>query len=255
MSRSLGWRMPEAPRSPTDAGRLFKKLHDDASRGGGVRQIGTLERLEAACTALISGEAYRLGQTMGTDQPSWMPPLRKLNSGMIEGYVRLRQRSEGVGSAWTGPTAVTIRKNPEFQRYVKLREAELAVGRVKTRSDRAALVERALNSIRDENSRSFLRLRLEEWRMAAEELAILKQAIQNLPAISSTALFSDDQRQEGIVDRSLLRSLCARLDDERFLDFFDLENRNGRIIQQAGAGMDLIYPEELAALRQISGIG
>jgi hypothetical protein len=56
-------------------------------------------------------------------------------------------------------------------------------------------------------------------------------------------------------DTKTIRKVVARLRDNDELEEFDLIYRSGRVKMGVGAGLDLIFPEEMKLLERLAGLG
>lgn len=256
--------------------QLLEKLREAAN--GQLRpgeRNGTLDRLVEACDAIASGQAHVVvkeglphAEFNFKRKPTLIKPPR------IEEYVLARRAldlgKKRIPSTWTGPMAVTIRKDPALLEYVRTREQEQvagAGGRVAPSADRV------IDRIEDLALRSELRLLLARGRHAEQDLLRLKSAMRRLrptfdverlvlgaennasgvPATSSHTL----PAPAGATDAKLRLAAIAimRLSDQRFLAQFGLElsAEFGNVIERRTRA-ELISAEELAAFQTLTGV-
>lgn len=227
------------------------------------RRAGTLSRLREACDAILSGEAEKLARNpVAKEDPAYFRQRRpKLSTPMIERYVKMRQRLEGAGSDWTGPVAVTIRKDPDLDDYYNQRLAELAPFRERRFSahPRADHIEAAMREL-PLTDRSIIREALDEGRQAKRELDMLRHALRNIPGLDLDAVLSGDKPQptyqllEALpaAERLTLKSLLSRITDPNALRETGLVFRDGRLSVDY-SGEDIVMPEEISLLRRLAG--
>lgn len=259
--------MTEVDASETvTADSLMDRLQSEAKRASDLRRAGTLTRLVDACDEILSGQAYKRAKLARQDPTVFNPNFVKLNSRVIEMYVRFRARLDKGETEWTGPVATTIRGDKDLMTYLKLRDAESKrpgrPTRPTTQSRRADEIIDRIDSIHDQ---ALLREILAKAREAKRQLDIMVAALRKHPEINvdglregrySSVKIDGPQAQSSVSagDTKLFQKLVARLQNNDELEEFDLVYRSGRVKMSMGSGLDLIYPEEMRLLERLAGI-
>lgn len=249
------------------AGSLMERLQSEARRADDPRRIGTLARLVEACDELLSGGAYSLAKSARHDPERFNPNFVKLNSKLIENYVRLRQRLEGGSSEWTGPVQTTIRKDKDLMTYLRLRaEEQNTPGRKKNPSPRRRKVDQVVDEIEGIHDQALLRETIAQGREWKTKLDVMLAALRKMPEIDIEALWAGKPQRPrvtgpaspsaiGADEAQLLRKLVKRLQDNAGLEDFQLVFRLGRLKMDGGTGLDLVYPTEMKLLERLAGFG
>jgi hypothetical protein len=242
--------------------RQMQRLRADAALLGDPRRMGTLERLEQACSDLLSGAAMRLAEAHGRDGGRFRMSVRRLNPQAIEDYVRLRQQIEGR-SYWSGPVSVTIRSDPDLKAYVKERAREAFGDRrpPKPNSSRRRIDE-IVDRIPSLDDQSRLRVALEDGRQCKRELDLLREAVRKLPAVDPDILLKPGGAESDVTihaplsgaERELVKTLLGRIRNNSYLFEMGLVFRNGRLKMDGPPGKDLVLPEELRLLCSLAGL-
>lgn len=249
-----------------DARRIREKLNRNAEGDStGLRKL-TLERFFRACDDIMSGEAYRMALSLhGSVDPK---PFRgrKLNATSVGRYVRMRSdmcRSEGkLKNEWTGPVRETIAGDADLRAYIDARNvAREQIASTKTPED----IQTVLDRVVDPGDRRTLRAKV-------NELWELKDQVKRLKSRNDMLVYQFKQLAgvdfQDFVDgktgpapfavhsanghEANVRNLLKRLTDNLFLTTFGLVYRNNRIKMEYGDEADLIYPEEIEALRAMA---
>lgn len=257
--------MTHADESETaTAESLMARLQAEAKRAFDERRVGTLSRLVEACDEILLGNAYKRAKSEKQDPEIFNPNFVKLNSRVIEMYVRFRAR---LGAKeWTGPVATTIRGDKDLMTYVKLRDSESnRPGRPKRHTPQSRRADEIIDRIESIHDQALLRDVLAKAREAKRQLDIMVAALRKHPEVNVDALregqytprkIDGPQAQSaiGAEDTELIRRLMTRLRDNSVLEEFDLIYRSGRVKMDMGAGLDLIYPEEMRLLERLAGL-
>lgn len=242
---------------------LMGRLQAEAKRASDERRVGTLSRLVEACDEILSGGAYKRAKSVKQDPEIFNPNFVKLNSRVIESYVRFRARLDKGGTEWTGPVATTIRGDKDLMTYLKLRDAESnRPGRPKRHTPQSKRADEIIDRIDSIHDQALLRDVLAKAREAKRQLDIMVAALRKHPEIDVDALREGQytprkidgphaQSAIGAEDTKLIRKLMTRLRDNSALEEFDLIYRGGRVKMDMGAGLDLIYPEEMRLLERL----
>ncbi|MGB3390930.1 MAG: hypothetical protein WBA88_23445 [Pseudaminobacter sp.] len=248
------------------ADTLMDRLQADAKRASDLRRVGTLIRLVEACDEILSGGASKLAKSARQDPEIFNPNFVKLNSRVIEQYVRFRSRLDGSGSEWSGPVATTIRGDRDLMTYLKLRDAESKrPGRPKRPTPLSRRADDIIDRIDSIHDQALLREVLAKGREAKRQLDIMVAALRKHPEIDVEALregrymprkVDGPQAQSAVSadDTKLIRKLATRLRNNDELEEFDLVHRSGRVKMSQGAGLDLIYPEEMRLIERLAGL-
>lgn len=148
--------------------------------------LGTLARLVRACDAIESGEASALAAEFKFETHRLRPGRTPLNPQTVDSYVRLREladRRAGKKSDWSGPRRETIVRS-RLRQYMTVRQDAQQAKPRPSRGSRARRVEEIIGSIPSPEARQDLRFTLEEGRVAAKKLTLLRKAIEtNFPAV------------------------------------------------------------------------
>jgi hypothetical protein len=243
---------------------LMARLQAEAKRAFDERRVGTLSRLVEACDEILLGNAYKRAKSAKQDPEIFNPNFVKLNSRVIEMYVRFRAR---LGAKeWTGPVATTIRGDKDLMTYVKLRDAESnRPGRPKRHTPQSRRADEIIDRIESIHDQALLRDVLAKAREAKRQLDIMVAALRKHPEVDVDALregqytprkIDAPQAQSAISadDTKLIRRLVSRLRNNDLLEDFGLVFRSGRVKMEMGASLDLIYPEELKLLERLAGL-
>ena len=248
------------------ADSLMGRLQAEAKRASDVRRLGTLARLVEACDEILSGDAYKRAKSAGQDPEVFNPNFVKLNSRVIETYVRFRARLDKGKTEWIGPVATTIRGEKDLMTYLKLRDAESKrPGKPKRPTPQSRRADEIVDRIDNIHDQALLREILAKAREAKRQLNIMVDALRKHPEIDVDALREGRhsprkiegpraQSAIGTDDTKLIQKLVARLRDNDELEEFDLVYRSGRVKMDIGAGLDLIYPEEMRLLERLAGL-
>lgn len=249
------------------ADNLIGRLQADAKRASDLRRVGTLTRLVEACDEILSGGAYKRAKSARQDPEIFNPNFVKLNSRVIEQYVRFRSRLDGSGSEWTGPVATTIRGDRDLMTYLKLRDAESKrPGKPKRPTPLSRRADEIIDRIDSIHDQALLREVLAKAREAKRQLDVMVAALRKHPEIDVDALregrytprkLYGPQAQSTVTedDTKLIRKLVTRLRDNAELEEFDLVYRSGRVKMSQGSGLDLVYPEEMRLIERLAGLG
>lgn len=245
--------------------KMMERFMQEALGMESSKRAGTLSRLREACDAILSGEAEKLARNpVAKEDPAFFRQRRpKLSTPMIERYVKMRQRLEGAGSDWTGPVAVTIRKDSDLDNYYKQRLAEVAPLRTRRLSarPRAQHIEAAIGGL-PLTDQSIIREALDEGRQSKRELDMLRHALRNIPGLDLDAVLSGGRPQptyqllEALpaAERRILKMLVTRITDPDALRETGLVFRDGRLSVDY-SGEDIVMPEEFSLLRKLAGAG
>jgi hypothetical protein len=249
------------------ADSLMSRLQTEAERASDIRRAGTLTRLAEACDEITSGIAYKRAKSAKQDPEFFNPNFVKLNSRIIEAYVRFRARLDKGETEWTGPVASTIRGDKDLMTYVNLRDAERTYPvKSKRSTPQYRRVDEIIDRIGNIQEQAFLREVLAKAREAKRQLNIMVETLRKHPEIDVDALREghhslrkiDGPRAQSALstdDTRTIRKLVARLRDNNELEEFDLIYRSGRVKMGMGAGLDLILPEEMKLLERLAGLG
>jgi len=248
------------------ADSLMSRLQAEAKRASDLRRVGTLARLVEACDEILAGDAYKRAKSARQDPEFFNPNFVKLNSRVIEAYVRFRARLEKGETEWTGPVASTIRGEKDLMTYLKLRDAESKrPGKPKRPTPQSRRADEIIDRIDNIHDQALLREILAKAREAKRQLDIMVDALRKHPEINVDALREGQytprkvdgpqaQSAIGADDTKLIRKIVTRLQDSDQLEEFDLIYRSGRVKMSLGAGLDLIYPEEMRLLERLAGL-
>lgn len=249
------------------ADSLMSRLQTEAERASDIRRAGTLTRLAEACDEITSGIAYKRAKSAKQDPEFFNPNFVKLNSRIIEAYVRFRARLDKGETEWTGPVASTIRGDKDLMTYVKLRDAERTHRHKSKRpTPQSRRVDEIIDRIDNIHDQAILREVLAKAREAKRQLSIMVDALRKHPEIDVDALREgrhsprkiDGPQPQSVIsadDTKTIRKVVARLHDNDELEEFDLIYRSGRVKMGGGAGLDLIFPEEMKLLERLAGLG
>lgn len=249
------------------ADSLMSRLQAEAERASDIRRAGTLTRLAEACDEITSGIAYKRAKSAKQDPEFFNPNFVKLNSRIIEAYVRFRARLDKGETEWTGPVASTIRGDKDLMTYVNLRDAERTYPvKSKRPTPQSRRVDEIIDRIGNIQEQAFLREVLAKAREAKRQLNIMVETLRKHPEIDVDALregrhsprMIDGPQPQSVIsadDTKAIRKLVARLRDNNELEEFDLIYRSGRVKMGMGAGLDLILPEEMKLLERLAGLG
>lgn len=247
------------------ADSLMGRLQAEAKRVSDIRRIGTLARLVEACDEILSGEAYKRAKSARQDPEAFNPNFVKLNSRLIEMYVRFRARLEKGEKEWTGPVATTIRREKDLMTYLKLRDAEAnRPGKPKRPTSRSRRADEIIDRIDNIHDQALLREVLAKAREAKRQLDIMVDALRKHPEIDVDALREgrytrrkvDGPEAQSVMsadDTKVIRELVARLHDKDELDDFDLVYRIDRV-KSEDSGLELIKPKEMKLLERLAGL-
>jgi hypothetical protein len=245
---------------------LMDRLQAEAKRASDERRVGTLSRLVEACDEILSGGAYKRAKSAKQDPEIFNPNFVKLNSRVIEMYVRFRARLDKGAKEWTGPVATTIRGDKDLMTYVKLRDVESnRPGRPKRHTPQSRRADEIIDRIDSIHDQALLRDVLAKAREAKRQLDIMVAALRKHPEVDVDALregqytprkIDSPQAQSaiGADDTKLIGRLVTRLHDQDLLEDFGLVHRAGRIKMDGGAGLDLVPPEEMRLLERLAGL-
>jgi hypothetical protein len=243
---------------------LMARLQAEAKRAFDERRVGTLSRLAEACDEILLGNAYKRAKSAKQDPEIFNPNFVKLNSRVIEMYVRFRARLDA--KEWTGPVATTIRGDKDLMTYVKLRDAESnRPGKPKRHTPQSRRANEIIDRIESIHDQALLREVLAKAREAKRQLDIMVAALRKHPEVDVDALregqytprkINSPQAQSaiGADDTKLIRRLVTRLHDQDLLEDFDLVYRGGRVKMAMGMGLDLVPPEEMRLLERLAGL-
>jgi hypothetical protein len=249
------------------ADSLMSRLQTEAERASDIRRAGTLTRLAEACDEITSGIAYKRAKSAKQDPEFFNPNFVKLNSRIIEAYVRFRARLDKGETEWTGPAASTIRGDKDLMTYVKLRDAERTHSHKSKRpTPQSRRIDEIIDRIDNIHDQAILREVLAKAREAKRQLSIMVDALRKHPEIDVDALREgrhsprkiDGPQPQSVIsadDTKTIRKVVARLRDNDELEEFDLIYRSGRVKMGVGAGLDLIFPEEMKLLERLAGLG
>ncbi len=249
------------------ADSLMSRLQTEAERASDIRRAGTLTRLAEACDEITSGIAYKRAKSAKQDPEFFNPNFVKLNSRIIEAYVRFRARLDKGETEWTGPVASTIRGDKDLMTYVNLRDAERTYPvKSKRPTPQSRRVDEIIDRIGNIQEQAFLREVLAKAREAKRQLNIMVETLRKHPEIDVDALREgrhsprkiDGPQPQSVIsadDTKTIRKLVVRLRDNNELEEFDLIYRSGRVKMGLGAGLDLILPEEMKLLERLAGLG
>jgi hypothetical protein len=243
---------------------LMARLQAEAKRAFDERRVGTLSRLVEACDEILLGNAYKRAKSAKQDPEIFNPNFVKLNSRVIEMYVRFRAR---LGAKeWTGPVATTIRGDKDLMTYVKLRDTESnRPGRPKRHTPQSRRADEIIDRIESVHDQAMLRDVLAKAREAKRQLDIMVAALRKHPEINVDALREGQytlrkidgplaQSAISADDTKLIRRFVTRLHDNALLEDFGLVFRSGRVKMEMGASLDLVYPEEMRLLERLAGL-
>lgn len=232
-------------------------------------RLATINRLVMACNAIDSGIAAELVKTVtGKEDSLRLNP--KINPSNVEKYVRARRKSD---KAWTGPTRVTIQKDPDLLSYVEAREAERTKPVLPKRpTSRRRQIEDTISLLPTIEARMDIRHELEGGREAQRVLNLLKIGLRKIPHVDVDALINEPKKGQieagrfntsaplappstvlQTEDRNALRALVRRLSDAEELGRAGLELVNERIRNKISL-QALVKPAELAVLRRLAEI-
>ena len=268
----------------------MEKLRASAEQSQRKRErLATLDRMKQACDAIADGKATSLIEKyLPEAKQHYRRRYTLIRPDRIEEYVRARRTEDGearrLPSAWTGPTAVTLRKDKSLLQYVKTRADEQEAGREGGKSNSASL-EAALATVPDAHDRAYLRLaagRAEELRTRATNLEKVLREIEPLRATlllvpdrektthpvatdetlalpASAGAKTESKKGDGRLaqrDIGIVAVVLAKLMDEcegfpmvRF--GLEYERSSDRVILR-NLRHELVSPDEMAALRRIA---
>lgn len=247
--------------------QLMTSLREHAASCGRPNERnGTLDRLEEACDAIASGKAAGLIDRVLPDLAfRYRRPLVIIRPARIEEYVQARRLADGTAkrlpSRWTGPTAITIRKDARLLEYVKTRAAEQEGGVAAKVPDSA---ESMLSSVPDLSLRAELRLRLAKGHQAQQDLLRLREAMRLLrvpselygasetPALGSDiAVPADTFLAEAV---SIAAQVLGKLTTTQHLVRCGLEYvaEVGNVVERR-TRYELLTADDIQALRRIAG--
>lgn len=206
---------------------MMGRLKAEAQRVSDLRHIGTLSRLAEACGEILSGGLCKRAKSARQDSEAFNTDSVKLNSRLVEMYVRFRARLEKGEAEWTGPVATTIRGERELMTYLKLRDAQAnRPGRPKRPTPRPRRADEIID-------RALLREVLAKVREAKRQLDIMVAALRKHPEIDVDALREgrytrrkvdglEAQSAMSADDTKVIRELVARLHDKKELEVYAL---------------------------------
>jgi len=257
--------MQTSEESTASSEKIMERLVQEALQMENHRRLGTLSRLREACDAILSGNAEKLARnpTANENAAFFRQSRPNLSTQMIERYVRMRQRLEGTSSEWTGPVAVTIRKDPDLTGYCRQRISEVVPVRPRRTSirPRTHQIESAIGAL-PLTDQSLVREALDEGRRSKRELDILHHALRNVPGLDFDAVLrgvAPDPTyhvQEALpaADRQTLKLLLRRITNPTLLRESGLVLRDNRLYVDH-SGEDIVLPEEMALLNRLAGVG
>jgi hypothetical protein len=227
------------------------------------KRHATLDRLEEACEAILSGEAAKTADLAGADALPFRVRPPTLNSETIDRYVKIRRRLDG-DKQWPGPTGPFIRSDAGLKAYIAVREAEARGGRRRTRpppSRRA--VDEILSRIPDPMDRLTVFEDRSRLQHEVERLRIAVNAIKQISGFDVDQLISAkaggrihvaevatplQERQ-----RRIIGDLIERLTNPSELAPFGLTTDGVRVRMAFGPMASLVKKEELVLLRELAG--
>jgi hypothetical protein len=228
----------------------------------------TIDRLVDACNAIESTQAATLVKKLyGKNNDLSINP--KINPSNVEKYVKARGKTD---RAWTGPTRVTIAKDPDLLAYVEAREDERIKPNLPRRpSSKRRQIEDAISKLPSTELRMDLRHELENGRQAKRTLDILTQGLRKIPGIDVDKLLSSSDAQKigtkqeidpgpsnekpaalTLEERNTLRRLLDRLTDRNEMSRSGLELENNRLRVVANK-RSIVKPDEMAVLERLTG--
>lgn len=261
----------------THSDKIMERLRIEAQeRGRPAQRLATLDRLEEACNDIASGKASEFIRSAGQADPSlkeaydnhYKRGVVAIKPPRIEEYVKARRifdQRKGVKSAWTGPTSVTLRSEPDgMLAYVRKRETEQE--NLARKGKRSPALDDDIDQIADMSTRQRVRFALDDGREAKRQLNLLKQGLVKIPGIDVHAIleqhFDPAARSTSTTsallssgltaaDTQILRNLVARLTDVTTLASHELEY-DGQRIKNKATNQALIEKPELAVLKRLA---
>src|SRR5690349_18411402 len=116
--------------SETISSKVMKGLRQAAEQSArGKERLSTLDRLKEACDAIAGGDAAAIvGRYLPEAKHHYLHHCTLIRPDRVEEYVKAKRiqdaQTKRLPSPWTGPTAVTLRKNKGLLEYVKVRATE-----------------------------------------------------------------------------------------------------------------------------------
>jgi len=227
----------------------------------GQRTIETLTRLKIACDDIASGRAVSIARKAAEDSGPFEVKPPRINSRIVGEYIKIMRRIEGEAK-WPGPHQSTLRADENFKLYLDARQTEARGSREGRRpgGTRARSINGIVAKISDAAERLTMMQTIEKGREAQRQLQVLQTAIPKLWAVDIDAIIdgnvtpADNGSDLTVADRLAVRSLVAKLTDNRELREFGLFCEDDRVKAMAGTGASLISKTELALLRRLAKI-
>ncbi|MBK1841655.1 hypothetical protein JHL17_30075 [Azospirillum sp. YIM B02556] len=249
---------------------VLRRLREGAKRMGRSEvRDATIDRLVEACNAIESGAAANLVKAVtGKDHGLRLNP--KINPSTVEKYVKARGKTD---KAWTGPTRVTIQKDPDLLAYVEARDDERVKPDLPKRpTPKRRQIEDAISLLPSVEVRMELRHELDAGRAAQRHLDILRAGLRKIPGVDINALLhgagapqieakstlANGQAGNAIPamsdeDRGILKMLIDRLNNPDELSRVGMEFENNRVRHKT-TRQALVKPAEMALLRRLAGM-
>jgi hypothetical protein len=247
--------MADAPHTPINdaADKIMEGLRAEGLMDRMGKRTQTVNRLELACNAILSGEARRLAHKNKVIPNPFAGD--KLNSETIHKYVKLMK--------WEGPVSATIRKSPAMQAYIAERRKPLKSEPKRGRGENTRRIDRIIDAIEDPSDQSFMRFEFEKARDASFRIDLAAFICKRVAGIDIKAVprgtkWKDVLNMAGsglsLPDQEIVRRFYRRLTDTAFLNEFDLIFEAGRVYSTYGAGSDLLFPEEIELFGRLGGV-
>lgn len=242
--------------------RLFRDAEGDVT---GLRQR-TLQRFFQACDDIVTGEAFRMASRVpGVFDPKPFR-ARKLTATCVGKYIQMRAalcRAESKISKneWTGPVRETIAGDRDLRDYIAARNYGLEqLANAKVPLD----IEIVIDRVTDPGDRRMLRAMMNELSEVKDKARRFK--VRNDMLLHQFKLLTGVDFTDFVDGKAgpapfavhkaggngaILKRLLERITDNLFLEPFGLTFRNNRVKAYLGDESDLIYPEEMDALKSI----
>lgn len=238
---------------------IMEQMRREAQADTTGKRMATLDRLEAACHAITSGDAFHLAKKNHHDTKRFRPSRSRFVPEDVYEYVKLRRKVEGFKNDWVGPTADFIRADPGLLAYVRAVEAERFPARKARRSTASSQLDEIIDEIQSASDRGLVRQALEFGSQAQKLLNKSRQILKKIARIDLD-LIDASMSVEQILEQAsgkiapakeaAIRRLLSRLTDRVELGVMGLEYRAGGV-KSFGTGEELVSPEEMQVLASL----
>jgi hypothetical protein len=246
-----------------DSATLMLKLRKEAGNDTTGKRLATLDRLETACHAILSGEAFQLARKHHFPTQRFKPSRRRFVAEDVHEYVKLRRVIDGSRGKWDGPTATFLRADKGLKEYIEAFETENFGDRKTAGSSKKKALDKIIDEIPSLTDRLEVRNVIEHGRRAQAQLTKARMVVKKVaridldqidPELSVEEILSQSAGKLGPIQQAIISKLVRRLINPHLLGEMGLIYRGGRVKMGFSPGTELVAPDELALLAQISDI-